>query len=63
MKRKNISKALLVLLGKLPKRLQDEQMTAGIKCDGEYITVNRLVVNVLDMLDEATKGREEEEME
>lgn len=62
MKRKNISKALLVLLGKLPKRLRDEQMTAGIKCGGEYITVNRLVANVLDMLDEATKGKEEEEL-
>ena len=62
MKRKTISKALLLLLGKLPKRIQDEQMTAGIVCDGEYITVNRLVVNVVNMLDEAAKCREEEEV-
>lgn len=62
MKRKTISKALLLLLGKLPRRIQDEQMTAGIVCDGEYITVNRLIVNVVNMLNEAAKDREEEEV-
>lgn len=62
MKCKNISKALLLLLGNLPKRMQNEQMTAEIWCGGECITVNRLVVNVLGMIDEAVKGREDEEL-
>lgn len=62
MKRKNLSKALLLLLGILPRRIQDEQMTTEIVCDGEHITVHRLIVNVLNIIDEAAKGREDEEL-
>ena len=62
MKRKNISAALLALLGLLPKRVEREQTTMMIVSDTERITVNELLKAVLKMLDEATNGREEEEI-
>ena len=61
MKNKDLPNALLFLLGMLPSRVQNNQMTMQIYHNGETITVNDLVKRVMGLLDEAIKGKEEEE--
>lgn len=62
MKNKNIEPALLMLLGMLPNRVQNEQTTMKIVVGDESITVNKLLIKVIGILREGIKGKEEEEL-
>lgn len=63
MKNKNIKTALLTLLGNLPKRVKEQQNDALILVNDEHITVNHLLRGVVNLLDKAIEGKEEEEIE
>lgn len=63
MKNKNIKTALLTLLGNLPKRVKEQQNDALIVVNDEHITVNHLLRGVVNLLDKAIEGKEEEEIE
>lgn len=63
MKNKNIKTALLTLLGNLPKRVKEQQNDALIVVNDEHITVNHLLRGVVNLLDKAIEGKEEEEVE
>lgn len=63
MKNKYLVGSLLCLLGKLPKRMQEEQLETMIYCheSNDYISVNELVKRTIKLMKEGMKGKEEEE--
>ena len=63
MKNKYLVGSLLCLLGKLPKRMQEEQLEVEIYCHetNESITINELVKRTIKLMKEGMKGKEEEE--